>query len=164
MPVSQVLSGNKPYFDCKDSLVLPKLQAGEIPQRPYKGINDQAWGLLEKCWSLDPVKRPPTLELYNILSNVASNPQVTHTPQGQTVLPEELKLQVHGLKLTHDKPNTDQFYVKLVYGNVSHATQLTNASDGSGERTWFALRPRPLVQLQLNPAQEQPGKLANKNQ
>ena len=161
IPVSQVLSGNKPYFDCKDSLVLLKLQAGEMPQRPYEGINDQAWELLEKCWSRDPGERPPTLGLYNALSNVASDPQVTHTPQGQTVLPKKLRLQVHGLKLTHDKPNKGMFYVMFVYGNVSHATQLMNAS---GERIWFALRPRPLVQLRLNPAQEQPGKLANENQ
>ena len=164
MPVSQVLSGNKPYFDCKDSLVLLKLQAGEMPQRPYEGINDQAWELLEKCWSRDPGERPPTLGLYNILSNLASNPQVTHTSQRQTGLPEKLRLQVHGLKLLHDKPIAGQFYVKFVYGNVGHKTQPTKAADGLGESTWFALHPRPLGQLRLNSTQEQPGKLENRNQ
>lgn len=164
MTVFQVLSGNKPNSDCKVSSVLLKILAGEMPERHSDGINDQAWELLEKCWSRDPGERPPTLGLYNILSNLASNPQVTHSSQGQTVLPETLKLRVQGFKLFHDKPITGQFYVKFVYGNVGHKTQPTMSADGPGERTWFALHPLPLVQPRLNPVQDQPGKLGNKNQ
>ncbi|KAF9789186.1 kinase-like domain-containing protein [Thelephora terrestris] len=143
MTVYEVLSNNIPYSGFNENSALQKVQAGEIPGRPSEGINDQAWELLNKCWSRNPPGRPSTLELYNILSNLASNPQGTHTTQGQPAagkLPEKLKLQVQSLRFSRDKSKTGQFYVKFRYGNMGHKTSPTNAANASGEHTWFGLR------------------------
>ncbi|KAF9789185.1 kinase-like domain-containing protein [Thelephora terrestris] len=167
MVIYEVLSNTKPYSDCNYGNIVPKVQAGEMPERPPDGINDQVWELLEKCWSRDPGKRPPTLELYNILSNLAVDPQATYTTQGQSAkkqLPGKLKLQARSLKISHKKPKTGRFYVRFRYGTTVYKTSPTKPAEGSGEHTWFAFLPLPLSSPRLNLTQDRSGKLADRNQ
>jgi len=119
------------------------VQAGEMPERPSGRIDDLVWGLLRRCWGRNPTERPSSFEVYNTLSSLSSPPQVrqspqeSHTPQGSSTeeLPGKLKLNFQSIKVSPDQPK-QQFYVKLKYGNMDHATSSTNYVGGSGEHGW----------------------------
>ena len=139
-PISQVLTGKRPYHDCDWNVIIFKIQSGETPERPAGAMTNQIWELLEKNWSRFPEKRPSTQELYNTLSNPSRHPQVSPTPQGQPIigeLPGRLKLQFRGIKFSPRQPK-HQLYVKLKYGNKDYTTSPTDFVAGSGEQTWFA--------------------------
>ena len=139
--VSQVLTEKKPYFNCNDSNIVPKVQAGEIPERLPGRIGDSVWELLGKCWSRLPERRPSAAELHDAFSDLCAHPQATHTQGrlGKGELPEKLELWVQSIRFSLDKSKKGRFYVKLKYGNRDHTTPLTNPVEGSGEYTWFML-------------------------
>jgi len=60
-----------PYFECIDTVMLLKVQDGEIPQRPPDGIADPVWEFLERCWSKNPMERPSTAQVYESLSKLS---------------------------------------------------------------------------------------------
>jgi len=71
---------------------MSKVLAGEFPQRPSDGIPGPIWEFLEKCWSMDPTKRPSIVQVHDALSRFqplpppmeelprADNPQTVPTP------------------------------------------------------------------------------------
>lgn len=135
------MAETKPYYNWSDSSILPRVQAGETPHRPPGGIDDPVWELLQKCWSLDPAKRPPTVEIYNTLSNLNYRPRAMHT-NGLPVtgeLPEKLKLQFLSIKFSPEQSKQQPFCVKLRYGYKDHSTSTTNSVGGSGEHAWLIL-------------------------
>jgi len=140
MVAYEVLTGNVPYFGRNDRDVLVIVQGGENPQRPAKGIDDQVWVLLEKCWNRDPATRPTTIEVNNTLSEFSSSPCVILAPEGRPAtegLPEKLKLQIRSIKIPLKKSKPQQFSIKFRYGNGSHTTSpATKVVGDSGEYTW----------------------------
>ena len=132
-----------PYFGYSDTLALLKIQAGEMPQRPYGMIADPVWEYLEKCWSRDPKQRPPIADVCSAFSRFRSLPQVVHTLEGRSPieeLPGKLKLQVQSIKISLDKPKQQHFSIRFKYGNKDHTTLPTKVVT-SDEHTWFVSRP-----------------------
>ena len=85
----QVLTGDAPYSKHTRRAALSRMRAGKIHQRPSHGIDDPVWGLLEKCWSEAPAKRPSATEVFDTLSQFHSLP-----PVPQSTSPEELHFEV----------------------------------------------------------------------
>ncbi|KAG1802467.1 kinase-like domain-containing protein, partial [Suillus subaureus] len=55
---SQILSGVTPWKEKKHSThIIIELSKGATPARP-DNILDDYWGLIQQCWSWDPVRRP----------------------------------------------------------------------------------------------------------
>jgi len=145
MSVFKVLTGSIPYSGCSDTHALERIQAGEKPQRPSDGIADPVWKFLEKCWSMDPTKRPSTAEVCDAFLGFHSFPQVTHIPGARSPieeLPGKLKLQVQAIKISLNKPKQQQFSVRFKYGNRDHTTTRTAPASGD-EHSWFAFPPFP---------------------
>ncbi|KAG9119208.1 hypothetical protein FRC07_005860 [Ceratobasidium sp. 392] len=73
MTVLEVVTGRKPYFECKrDPAVIKAVNRGQYPQRPAEFSNethfgDERWMLLLKCWAQDPESRPKTTEVWNAM-------------------------------------------------------------------------------------------------
>ncbi|KAF9651086.1 kinase-like protein [Thelephora ganbajun] len=135
-----------PHYNDNSYEIPAKVRAGETPERPSDRIDDPTWELLEECWKLDPMERPPTDTVYNTLLKLSSHPRVIHTPHpgGRWVtgeLPQKLEFQFQNIKISSNKSNRQQFSVRLKYGYRKHATALTKPVDDSGEYTWFAFRP-----------------------
>ena len=136
------------------------MQIGELPQRP-SGVDDVVWEFLQKCWSRDPTKRPPTAQVCDAFSQFCSLPRFA---LGKSALPGDLMLQVQSIKISLDKSKQPRFFVKLKYGNKGHTTPLAKPVDGSGEHTWFVPRPFLLSLPPLNLTQERSGKMGFQNQ
>ena len=135
----QVLTGSIPYSGCDDAAALSNIRAGDIPERPSNGIPDPIWQLLEKCWSIDPQKRPSVYEFYGALSGFRS------------VRPGKLKFEVQRIKISFIGAKKRRFSVKFKYGNKSHATSLTTKTAAGDEYTWFVFRPSLPSLLSLSP-------------
>jgi len=110
--------------------VLLKKREGEIPQRPpdADGIADPVWEFLERCWSRDPAKRPPTAQVYESLSKLRP-------------LPGNLSLRVQGIKTSLKKSKQQRFSVRFKYGNKYHTTTPTSKVVAGDEYTWFGFNP-----------------------
>ena len=180
------MTGKRPYYDYDDNDVLSVVRAGKIPERPSGGIDDLAWGLLEKCWSRVPGERPSATEVYSTLSSLGCRPKVNCAPQGQIAVeeslgrnlgsspssnvtpisperrlirktPTKLELELRGIKFLQDQPKGRRFYVKLKYGNQSHTTPPTDRIGHSDGHTWFVfVHPSSLP---LISTQDPPGNL-----
>ena len=61
MVIYEVLSGRPPFSQCKGSVVIRKVLAGERPKRPQgedgKLFTDGIWGILKLCWKPQPRDR-----------------------------------------------------------------------------------------------------------
>ena len=62
MVTLEVLSGQAPFPNCGDHIVMRKVCKGERPGRP-KGMRgawftDDLWGMLKRCWATQPRNRP----------------------------------------------------------------------------------------------------------
>jgi serine/threonine protein kinase len=61
MVIYEVLSGRTPFDQCKGSVVIRKVLAGERPKRPQgnegKLFTDSIWGVLKLCWKHQPRDR-----------------------------------------------------------------------------------------------------------
>jgi len=130
-----------PYSGYNELIVLQKIKAGERPQRPSDGIADPVWEFLEKCWSGDPTKRPPTAEVRDAFSKFRTFPEATLPNLRSPIeeLPGTLKLQVQAIRISLNKPRKQQFSVEFKYGNKDHTTSFTEAVAGD-QHTWFVFR------------------------
>ena len=153
----QVLTGSVPYSECDDVVTLSNIRAGKIPQRPSKGIPDPLWQLLEKCWSMNPLKRPSATQVYNALSESRSVHPVIEE------LPERLELRVQSIKISFIGAKKQRFFVRFKYGNERHTTSLTTGAAPGDEHAWFALCPSPSSLLSLNLRQGLSGNLVDRN-
>ena len=59
MVIFEVLSGESPFSNDKNVIVMRKIIEGVRPERPQVvWFTDGLWGTLEKCWSHQPKDRP----------------------------------------------------------------------------------------------------------
>ena len=60
MVIYEVLSGQKPFAQCREPTVIRKVIDGERPGRP-QGVGgsfvDDVWGMAERCWESQPENR-----------------------------------------------------------------------------------------------------------
>ena len=151
----QVLTGSMPHSGCDDAIALSNIRAGKIPERPSEGIPDPIWQFLEKCWSMDPRKRPSATEFYDALSRFCS------------FRPGILKFEVQKIKFPPTGMEMQQFSVKFEYGNEGYTTRLTTRTTRTttgSESTWFVPCLSLPSQLLLSPGQGPPGNLVGRNQ
>jgi serine/threonine protein kinase len=73
MVAHQVLSGQDPFFPCRDSEVAVMVLDGERPQRPGgEPFTNEIWNLLELCWKQQPNERPTAKRVLTGLGGVSS--------------------------------------------------------------------------------------------
>jgi len=132
-----------------------------MPQQPSANDNE-IWEFLKRCWSRDPTKRPPTVQVSDAFSQFSSLPQAITGCVGPGIeeLPGKLKLQVQSIKISL-KELKPQFLVKFKYGSSGNTTSLaTKAVGGPDEYTWFTSRPflppLPLLSLTQEQSRELP--------
>jgi len=62
MVILEVLTGKPPFSNYNSLIVTSKIIEGERPGRPRGGeavwFTDDLWGMLERCWSPQPERRP----------------------------------------------------------------------------------------------------------
>jgi hypothetical protein len=64
-----MFSSEFPFVDVSDHKLIPALEQGKRPARPSnawsgtRGLNDDMWHLMEKCWDQDPTKRPAASQI-----------------------------------------------------------------------------------------------------
>ena len=145
---------------------MPKIQAGEMPQRSFE-IADTVWKFLEECWSRDPKKRPSAARVCDTFSQSPSLPRVVSTPGGRPAvveLPGKLKLQVQSIKTPLNKTKQQHFSVEFEYGKEYHMTAPTMELAAGDEHTWSGFCPfipsLPLLSLE----QELPERMVDRNQ
>jgi son of sevenless-like protein len=60
----EIMTGEQPYSNIpRDITVLRELDHGKIPDRPARtftarGLNDELWALMRRCWHKKPEVRP----------------------------------------------------------------------------------------------------------
>jgi len=121
-----------PYSECDDLGASLNIRAGKMPERPFRGITDPVWQLLEECWSKDPWKRPPTTQLYDILSKFRS-------------IPGKLKLLVRSIEIPSTVLSPQQLSVKFKYGNKDYTTPPAMRTAAGDEYTWFVFSSIPTL-------------------
>ncbi|TFK51543.1 kinase-like protein [Heliocybe sulcata] len=74
MTVLEILTHERPFSDIRSiRTVMRKVIDGDRPQRPYdrrivqRGLDDDVWGLLERCWKQDPSQRPAIQEVVDYM-------------------------------------------------------------------------------------------------
>jgi len=74
MVVYEVLSGQVPFVQDKNLVVIRKVTDGERPARPRgtegAWFTDDLWGMLELCWRPEPSDRPSIKALLQCLEGV----------------------------------------------------------------------------------------------
>ena len=79
MVIYEVLSGQPPFAQCKNTVVILEVMGGERPKRPQgtraAWFTDDLWGMLELCWKPQPHDRPGLKSLLYHLEDVVSPPQ-----------------------------------------------------------------------------------------
>ncbi|KZT20829.1 kinase-like protein [Neolentinus lepideus HHB14362 ss-1] len=63
MTALSVLSGERPFAHIRnDMIVIIRISAGERPRKP-SNINGDIWAILNRCWDMDPARRPSSEEV-----------------------------------------------------------------------------------------------------
>ena len=71
MVVLEVISGQIPFVGDKDVVVAHKIPEGETPERPEEAwFTDEVWGMLVRCWALNPRDRPNLESVVQCLEEV----------------------------------------------------------------------------------------------
>ncbi|KAL0060926.1 hypothetical protein AAF712_012262, partial [Marasmius tenuissimus] len=66
-----IMTGEPPFPNVKDVVVISLVSTGIRPGRPSKGwCPDNIWELVEGCWSQDPLQRPRAEELQDCLQKL----------------------------------------------------------------------------------------------
>ena len=147
-----------PYSGCDDNVARLHILTGKAPQRPSDGVTDLSWEILEKCWKMDPSRRPSAARVYNAFARLSSLP-----PEIER-LPGKLLLQVEGIKISPNKLWRQRYYVRFRYGHRGHTTPLTMGFVADDEYIWFGFRPFPPSLPPLNLGQGPSRYMADKNQ
>ena len=73
MVILEVLSGERPFANYQDVIVLRKVIDGEHPERP-NGLwfTDDLWGTLERCWTPQSNDRPTIAAVLECLEQVST--------------------------------------------------------------------------------------------
>lgn len=77
MVIYEVLSGQKPFAQCREPAVIRKVIDGERPGRP-QGVGgawfaDEVWAMVELCWESRPEGRPDVRTVLQCLERVPEN-------------------------------------------------------------------------------------------
>ena len=73
-PPTQVLTGNVPFSDKSDWVIVPEVLGGNRPSRPaHRSCTDGLWALIQRCWDHEPHLRPEILEVSQTFSSVSTN-------------------------------------------------------------------------------------------
>jgi len=71
----EVLSGQKPFAQCREPAVIRKVIDGERPERPQGAVGawfvDDVWGMVERCWESRPENRPDVGAVLQCLERVS---------------------------------------------------------------------------------------------
>ena len=74
MVIYEVLSGQKPFAQCREPTVIRKVIDGERPERPQGTAGawfvDDVWGMVERCWEPRPENRPDVKSVLQCLERV----------------------------------------------------------------------------------------------
>ena len=72
LPVPQVLTGLKPFYDMRGITFISPVGRGKRPEKPPHaeslGFSGALWGLVQLCWSATGSSRPTARELFEQLS------------------------------------------------------------------------------------------------
>lgn len=72
MVIFEVLSGQAPFKDYRDFVVMRKVLEGERPERPKEAwFTDEVWGILERCWAPDTQDRPRVKDVFQCLEEAS---------------------------------------------------------------------------------------------
>jgi len=89
MVIYEVLSGQRPFAQDKDFVVIQKVIEGKRPERPPgTRFTNELWGMLELCWNHKPCDRPSLETILKRLERVtraSGSPFPTTTPNGDSV-------------------------------------------------------------------------------
>jgi len=76
MVIYEILSGQVPFFQDKNTIVIRKVMDGQRPLRPRGAerawFTDDLWGMLELCWKPQPCDRPSLKTLLQRLEGTSS--------------------------------------------------------------------------------------------
>jgi hypothetical protein len=82
-----VFSGHRMFYEVHNDLAVHmRFMKGKKPRRPIndiclrRGLDDVLWALLERCWAMEPVARPPAGKIVELLS-LATNVSAEQSPQ-----------------------------------------------------------------------------------
>ena len=76
MVIYEIISGNLPYHKHADPTVLMKIVGGEHPPRGANFTED-LWGMLERCWAVEPNIRP---SIEGVLQCLEMAPDLSEPP------------------------------------------------------------------------------------
>ncbi|KAH8804049.1 kinase-like domain-containing protein, partial [Flagelloscypha sp. PMI_526] len=62
--ILEVVTGHSPWSNVReDTKVILNLSQGKHPDRP-DGFGDDIWSIIESCWALNPLERPPAATVF----------------------------------------------------------------------------------------------------
>jgi hypothetical protein len=77
----EMFSGNFPFYEIhQDHSVVVDVMEGKRPARPLhdlistRGLSDELWNLIERCWAQNPSKRPTATEVVRQLRSLPNRP------------------------------------------------------------------------------------------
>jgi len=109
MVVYEVLSGQVPFAQCVNTVVILKVMGGERPGRPQGAqgawFTDDLWEILELCWKPQPGDRPGLGNILRCLKGVARPSRRTPTPLVNGIVEESAS---EPLDLTATNPGMSQ--------------------------------------------------------
>ncbi|KAG6905271.1 hypothetical protein DXG01_003775 [Tephrocybe rancida] len=124
----EIFAGEVPFASItRDATVMYKVLLGQQPSRPAAallswsvwGLTDGIWSLMEKCWSIDPVKRP-TIDIIIEELEKALPPDVDKEARhGDYLLPEQFR------ELTRSDEEKTEFSIG-VFDNAGINALLSN--------------------------------------
>jgi serine/threonine protein kinase len=62
------INGELPIKELTNAEIMANMQSGYLPKKP-DSCSDAMYGVMCKCWTLDPVARPSFIDLADILSD-----------------------------------------------------------------------------------------------
>jgi len=105
MVILEVLSGQAPFAQLKDFVVMRKVTEGERPGRPEGAegtqFTDDLWQMLNQCWETQPGSRPSIQDILECLERVSGTwtPPSPHVDEGAETDESDLDLTMEVIHL-----------------------------------------------------------------